>query len=131
MKTYQKILLAVALLFLVAVVSNPDTAKHQEVIKSELKKIVGEEMNKKKQENLGKEGDQWEKAGEALGSLFANSMIDALVGQVVSADSYFLFSITQATWEGKTKNIGIGAFGKVWLFGDLKDMNSLKQSEEQ
>jgi hypothetical protein len=39
----------------------------------------------------------------------------------VTIDDYKLFSLSNITVEGKKKLVGIGAFGRVWYFGDLKE----------
>jgi hypothetical protein len=37
----------------------------------------------------------------------------------VQVDDYFLFSLTKINADGEQKVVGVGAFGKVWYFGDL------------
>jgi hypothetical protein len=39
----------------------------------------------------------------------------------VTIDNYKLFSLSSATVEGEKKLVGIGAFGRVWYFADLKE----------
>jgi len=39
----------------------------------------------------------------------------------IKVDDYKVFSITKIKVDGKEKITGIGAFGKVWYFDDLKD----------
>lgn len=39
----------------------------------------------------------------------------------VQVDDYKIFSLTKVKVDGKEKIAGIGAFGKVWYFDDLKD----------
>jgi uncharacterized membrane protein YqgA involved in biofilm formation len=41
--------------------------------------------------------------------------------KLVTIDDYKLFSLTKITVEGETKIVGIGAFGRVWYFDDLKE----------
>ena len=42
----------------------------------------------------------------------------------IKVDDYKVFSITKVKVDGKEKITGVGAFGKVWYFNDLKDQLS-------
>ena len=39
----------------------------------------------------------------------------------IKVDDYKVFSITKVKVNGKEKISGVGAFGKVWYFDDIKD----------
>jgi hypothetical protein len=39
----------------------------------------------------------------------------------IQVDDYKIFSVTKVKVDGKEKITGIGAFGKVWYFDDIKD----------
>jgi hypothetical protein len=39
----------------------------------------------------------------------------------IKVDDYKVFSITKIKVNGKEKITGVGAFGKVWYFDDIKD----------
>ena len=39
----------------------------------------------------------------------------------IQVDDYKIFSVTKVKVNGKEKITGIGAFGKVWHFDDIKD----------
>lgn len=39
----------------------------------------------------------------------------------VTIDDYKLFSLAKITVKGEKKLVGIGAFGRVWYFDDLKE----------
>ena len=39
----------------------------------------------------------------------------------IQVDNYKVFSLTNVRVDGKEKITGVGAFGKVWYFDDLKD----------
>lgn len=41
--------------------------------------------------------------------------------KLVNIDDYKFFSLTKVTVDGEEKIVGIGAFGKVWYFDDLKE----------
>ena len=42
----------------------------------------------------------------------------------IKVDDYKVFSVTKVKIDGKEKITGVGAFGKVWYFNDLKDQLS-------
>lgn len=42
----------------------------------------------------------------------------------IKVDDYKVFSITKVKVDGKEKITGVGAFGTVWYFNDLKDQLS-------
>ncbi|KRB59850.1 hypothetical protein ASD98_01650 [Flavobacterium sp. Root186] len=52
---------------------------------------------------------------EKLGILFGSSLAEKLIENSVTRDNYILFSITKITWQGKSKSIGYGLFGNVFL----------------
>ena len=39
----------------------------------------------------------------------------------LKVDDYKIFSLTKAKVDGEEKVVGIGAFGKVWYFDDIKE----------
>jgi ABC-type branched-subunit amino acid transport system permease subunit len=39
----------------------------------------------------------------------------------IKVDDYKVFSVTKVKVDGKEKITGVGAFGKVWYFNDLRD----------
>ena len=39
----------------------------------------------------------------------------------IQVDDYKIFSVTKVKVDGKEKITGIGAFGKVWYFDDIKE----------
>jgi ABC-type branched-subunit amino acid transport system permease subunit len=39
----------------------------------------------------------------------------------IKVDDYKVFSVTKVKVNGKEKITGVGAFGKVWYFNDLRD----------
>ena len=42
----------------------------------------------------------------------------------IQVDDYKVFSVTKVKIDGKEKITGVGAFGKVWYFDDLKNQFS-------
>ncbi len=117
MKKNYLILGIIGLVILVAVITNPSQDRHKEIIKSKLNTY----LQKSLKENQTETNNQWEQAGQALGLMFGGTIIDRIVDNLVSIDNYVLFSTTKITWDGKTKIVGIGAFGNVYLTSQLDD----------
>ncbi|MBD3581738.1 DUF4359 domain-containing protein [Flavobacterium selenitireducens] len=121
MKSKYLIPAAAAFLLLLAVLTNPGSETHKESVRAELKAYFKQEMSAR--ESTTDEND-WAKAGEAFGNIFATALIDRLVDNAVTSENYVLFSLTKVTWEGKEKNVGFGAFGNVWLSSKLRDLKN-------
>lgn len=117
MKKNYLILGILGMVILVAVITNPNQDRHKEVIKNKLKTYMQKSLNEKNTET----NNQWEQAGQALGLMISGAIIDPIIDNLVSTDNYVLFSTTKISWEGKTKIVGIGAFGNVFLTSQLDD----------
>lgn len=95
--------------------TNPNEQMHKEAVKSKLNqlmhKVVAKESAKKKK--------GWAKVGEAFGMLLGNAVFDQLADAMVSSDSYLVFSTTKVTFEGKSRVIGIGCFGNVFISEEI------------
>jgi hypothetical protein len=117
MKSSQIILAILSLIILVAVLTNPNQNRHKEVIKNELITYLQKSMKKDQPE----EKNEWDQAGEALGIILGGAIVDRILDNFMSTDNYVVFSTTRITWDGKTKIIGIGAFGNVYLTKELDE----------
>lgn len=111
MKTKHYIILASCLFVLIAALTNPGTEKHKEKVKLKMNEFYEKEMNK--EDNI--ETDQWAKSGKSIGMMLGKSMINMMIDNAVTSSNYILFSTTNVTWEGKTKSVGVGFFGNVFL----------------
>ena len=100
-----------------AVMTNPNSERHKEVIKNKLYSLMQESIKEKTKESNNK----WESLGQGLGMLFGKPIIDNVVENLISTDNYVFFSTTKINWEGDTRIIGIGAFGNVFLTSKLDD----------
>lgn len=110
-----KTMFFLGILILISVFSNPD----QDIHVNEIKELMYSEMNLK--EELNKHSsNEWEAAGAALGLSLGMSMIDKVVENMVSVDNYVIFSITNLKFDGESEVVGIGLFGNVFIFGELK-----------
>ncbi len=121
MKTKHYLIITFSLLLLITALTNPGTDKHKEEVKSKMNAFLEKEMNK---ENTGNT-DEFSKAGGIMGNALAKSMINMMVDNMVSSSNYILFSTTNVTIEGKTKTIGFGLLGNIFLSGKIDE--ALKQ----
>jgi hypothetical protein len=125
MKAKHFILIGISILLLVAIITNPDTNHHKE----EVKLKIHEYLQKSLADNINETDDQWSKAGKLFGNLFGEAMINNMVNTMITSNNYILFSTTSATFEGKSKIIGLGIFGNVYLSDKVNEAfkNSSKQ----
>lgn len=125
MKTKHFILIGISILLLVSIITNPDTNHHKE----EVKLKIHEYLQKSLADNINETDDQWSKAGKPFGNLFGEAMINNMVNTMITSNNYILFSTTSATFEGKSKIIGLGIFGNVYLSDKVNEAfkNSSKQ----
>jgi Domain of unknown function (DUF4359) len=103
--------LVLAVIILTAIFTNPDLIKHKEVIKNK----VSSYMQHKIKENSKTSDAEWEEMRQKIGVVLGGPIIEDLVDKIVSTNNYLLFSTTKLTWDGKSKVIGIGAFGDILL----------------
>lgn len=103
MKKSNIILIVFAVMILAAVLTNPSSEEHKQAVKSVINQVV--------QNSISENGSDMEK----LGILFGSSLVEKLIENSVTRDNYLLFSITKITWQGKSKSIGYGLFGNVFL----------------
>jgi hypothetical protein len=106
-----------SLIILVAVLTNPDQNRHKEVIKNKLITYLQKSVSKGQTETK----NEWEQADQALGIMLGGILVEKILDNFMSTDNYVVFSTTKITWEGKTKIIGIGAFGNVFLTKELDE----------
>ena len=94
-------------ILILAAITNPNTAKHKEIIAAKFNKCLQESFHKE----LNDDGKIVKEFGEGLISI----MIKLKLELVVSTNNYVFFSTTQFTNEGEVKTVGIGAFGNVFI----------------
>jgi hypothetical protein len=103
--------LAVAL-----VLSNPKEQAHREAVKTKVNSVFRENMG-----NTDTIGD-FEKFGKGLGFLFGGLVVEKLVDNYITCDNYVLFSLTKSTINNKTRTIGFGVLGNVFISSEIKTM---------
>lgn len=111
-------LFALGLMLFVAVITNPNQDRHKEVIKAKFNSYMQKSMS----EGLSKTDNKWGEAGQTLGMMLGGAIIDGLISNLVTTDNYVIFSTTKISWKGKSKVIGVGVFGNVFLSGKLDEV---------
>ena len=99
-------LLIISILLITAALTNPNT---------DHKKIMIIKLTKLTQQALPKSDEKMENTGSISGMLLAEKFINKMVDQIISVDNYVLFSVTIANYRGRTKTIGLGFFGHVYV----------------
>jgi hypothetical protein len=115
MKTKQYIILAICIFIAITALTNPDNETHKEKVKLKMNEFYDQEMAK--EENSS--NDQYSQAGKSMGIILGRSLINTIIDNAVSSSNYILFSTTEVTWEGKTKTVGIGILGNVFLSSEI------------
>jgi len=111
-----KALIVLGIIVIVAVITNPKKNEHVDILKEKISQSAIHAAAKDMDS-----GNGFERAGAAIGVTLGLKFLDSIIESVVEVDNYLLFSLTKLSYDGNEKIIGIGAFGNVWLFGDLKD----------
>ncbi|MFB9076763.1 hypothetical protein ACFFLS_23890 [Flavobacterium procerum] len=111
MKTKYYVLIAIGLFLIIAGLTNPGTEKHKEEVRLKMNTIFHEKSKK----------DDISQDENAVGSVIAQSMINMIVNNLVSSSNYILFSTTEVTFQGKTKTIGVGFLGNIFLSSKMDE----------
>lgn len=114
MKNSTLTFLVMAIIIVIAVHTNPDKTRHKEVLKDSFIEYM-QKYDASDQTGTSDESDYLLDALMAGGAL-----IDKTLDYLVSIDNYVVFSLTKITIQGKTKTIGIGAFGNVYLTQEIE-----------
>jgi hypothetical protein len=101
-------------ILLVMLVTNPSVEDHRQAVMDEIeKKITGSQASNQSE-------DVWSQIGMKIGESIGKVVLD----QAVERDNYLLFSVTILKLNNSKREVGIGIFGKVWIFeGDKKNLN--------
>lgn len=109
-------IIIVGLVVIIGAITNPDLNAHKSKVKSLLYELS--------QYNLADEflesGNEWERAGSALGMSLGMSLIEKMVDNMVQIDNYVVFSITKIKYDGNKRVVGYGIFGNVFILDDVK-----------
>lgn len=115
MKNKHIILIFIGVLLIIGALTNPNSDRHKEAVKNKLNVI----MQKSITDSMKNSDSGAEQIGSALGLMLGGAILDRMIESMVSSDNYVLFSTTKATWEGKTKIIGVGVFGNVFISDEI------------
>ena len=108
MKSNWTIIICTAII-LIAVITNPSTEEHKQAVKSEVNQLVQNSVSESKSDM------------ESIGVLLGSSLAEKLVENSITRDNYILFSLTEISWKGESRNIGYGVFGNVFLSEKVKE----------
>ena len=115
-----KYLVIIALI--AAFFTNPDLQMHKNAVLDKVRNYLDNQVSDK--------NDKWVQLGDSLAMKFSSQIID----KVIYKEDYVFFSITKIRLNGGEKNIGLGAFGNIFLnedFGklDFKEAFSSDQND--
>lgn len=120
-----KSLLGTSIILIIATITNPSKQDHIDAIKELLTGSINETIG----DELGS-ADGWEAAGAALGYTLGMGMINTMADSFVHRKNFVVFSLTEISFKGESKIIGIGAFGNVWILPDLEDKFGLDLKDQ-
>ena len=122
MNKTQITLIITGFIILALMATNPSIEDHREGVKKIYKEKL-EKINKQENGNLGAQ------IGTGIASLIGDGFID----KIVSRDNYLLFSLTKVSLGDKSKNIGVGILGNVFIkdYDDIKESLSGNDSEKK
>jgi hypothetical protein len=112
-------------ILLIAVVTNPKIETHKQEVKAKLNSKLQGALTEQDPEM-----DKFEKAGYNLGVLLGSSLVDKVIDNSITCDSYILFSITKITWKGESRAIGYGVLGNVFLSSKIDEAFANGMSNE-
>ena len=120
-----KVGLVVAFIALVAAMAFtcPDKEKHQEAINQEVSTALTSVLEKKC-ETLG--------IGygvRGISSLLVPKLVDYVIKEKVRVKNFFVGSVAEIDYDGKSHIIAAGAFDKVWVFFDSQDMEKYMEKQ--
>lgn len=104
-----KVVVLVVILFaiLLAMVTCPGKEAHVEAVKAAVTGYVDDKVTEKQEDNS---------AMLFLGTLLASKLAEMFLDTKMEVKNYFVFSVGQITFEGKTRTVSIGAFNHVFTY---------------
>ncbi len=119
------ILILLGIIVIAFAVTNPSEEAHRQVVKEKLQESLQTAIDEKTADKK----DVNKSLGKVFGNLLGNQMLDASVNQIVSRKNYFIFSLTECTWNGETNTVGIGLLSHVFVSDKFKTafQDQLKQ----
>ena len=109
-------LILLGIIVLAFAVTNPSEKAHKQVVKEKLQESMQATISDKTADK-----EKFDKTlGKILGNIVGNPVLDVTVDQIVSRKNYFVFSLTQCTWEGETHTVGFGLLSHVFVSDRIK-----------
>jgi hypothetical protein len=108
--------IAIGVLLILAAITNPNKDAHIAAVKE----LILRSMNEKMVDSIGSSDNSFEAAGSALGYTLGMSLVDKMAESFIHVRNFVLFSVTEVRYQGNSKVIGIGAFGNVWILGNIE-----------
>lgn len=81
--------------------TNPSEQDHRDAVMNAITEKVKETVPQ----------NEWEEAGQNLGLM----MIQSALNTMVHRSNYVIFSLTDVSYQGETRTVGVGILGKVYL----------------
>lgn len=110
-----KTLIFLGIVIILAAITNPQKEDHIGAVKQLYSNSVNKEIVKGFDSK-----NKWEAAGTAIGYTLGMNLIDKIAESIITSRSFIIFSLTEVSFNGQSRIIGLGAFGNVWIFGDVK-----------
>ena len=107
-----------AAVFFALLITCPSEEKHQEA--------VGREISAALTDGMGRP-DTGSTVIDALGGMFGSAItaqiVNVMIGQTLTVDDYFIFSVGRLHYDGKDKTVSLGVLGHVFTFDsdDIRD----------
>ena len=112
------VVIAIAAVFFAMLITCPSEEKHQEA--------VGREISAALTDGIGRP-DTGSTVIDALGGMFGSAItaqiVNVMIGQTLTVDDYFIFSVGRLHYDGKDKTVSLGVLGHVFTFDsdDIRD----------
>ncbi|MBL7047543.1 MAG: zinc-ribbon domain-containing protein [Candidatus Marinimicrobia bacterium] len=105
------VLTILSIVVLAAILSNPSEDAH----KSAVAKLLKQSAYGNVLETASTSGNEYEIAGSALGYSLGASFLDKIIDMGVTRTNYILFSTTEFNYQGESRTVGYGVFGRVTI----------------
>ena len=109
---------------LLLVFTNPSTEEHKAAVKVKMNAFM--QATLKEQSAFSK--DALSGIGAGLGALMGGYVVDKMIDAGIVRNNYLLFSTTTFVSEGKSKTIGVGVLGNVFLSSKVDE--ALKNTKD-
>jgi hypothetical protein len=98
---------------LVLTFTNPSQEDHRQALEAKFIENI--------QTKMANKPETTSEIGQTFGLAMATAFIGKIIDSTVTRNNWILFSTTEITIEGKTKTIGVGVLGHVYLSSKVDD----------